>query len=147
MSIQETRLWEKALKERWPIPEAMRGVIVKSLGRILVDSETSPREKTAAARALIAADQQNIEMEKMEQSDEHEHRARLVAIAKHLGPERLSELASRAGKTIAIESPSEQGDRAGEASRVPEATPSITTRPQDPSAGKRRAKAKSRNRS
>jgi hypothetical protein len=120
--IRETRLWEKALKERWPIPEAMRGVIVKSLGKILVDAESSPREKTAAARALMAADQQNIEMEKMEQADEHEQRARLVAIAKHLGPERMSELAARAGKPIVIEPKENQGDGTGSASGIPEAT-------------------------
>ena len=119
--IRETRLWERALKERWPIPEAMRGVIIKSLGKILVDAESSPREKTAAARALMAADQQNIEMEKMEQADEHEQRARLVAIAKHLGPERISELASRTGRAIAIEGPDEsEGDGTGQASGVPE---------------------------
>ena len=52
------------MKERWPITEAMRGVIIKSLGKILVDAESSPREKTAAARALLAAEAQN-------QSDEH----------------------------------------------------------------------------
>ena len=110
------------MKERWPIPEAMRGVIIKSLGKILVDAESSAREKTAAARALMAADQQNIEMEKMEQADEHEQRARLVAIAKHLGPERMSELAARTGRAIAIEGPDEsEGDGTGQASGVPEA--------------------------
>jgi hypothetical protein len=99
----------------------MRGVIIKSLGKILVDAESSPREKTAAARALMAADQQNIEMEKMGQADEHEQRARLVAIAKHLGPERISELASRTGRAIAIEGPDEsEGDRTGQTSGVPE---------------------------
>jgi hypothetical protein len=100
----------------------MRGVIIKSLGKILIDDKTSPREKTAAARALMAADQQNIEMEKMEQADEHEQRARLVAIAKHLGPERMSELAARTGRAIAIEGPDEsEGDGARQASGVPEA--------------------------
>ena len=110
------------MKERWPIPEAMRSGIVKALGKILIDPETSPREKTAAARALMAADAQNIEMEKMEQADEHEHRARLVAIAKHLGPERISELAARAGKPIVIESKENEGHGTGSPSGIPEAT-------------------------
>lgn len=118
--IRQTRLWERALKERWPIPEAMRSGIVKALGKILIDPETSPREKTAAARALMAADAQNIEMEKMEQADEHEHRARLVAIAKHLGPERISELAARAGRPITIESKESERDGAGPPSGISE---------------------------
>lgn len=118
--IRQTRLWERALKERWPIPEAMRSGIVKALGKILIDPETSPREKTAAARALMAADAQNIEMEKMEQADEHEHRARLVAIAKHLGPERISELAARAGRPIGIEPKESEGNGAGSPGGIPE---------------------------
>ena len=114
----------------------MRGVIVKSLGKILIDDKTSPREKTAAARALMAADQQNIEMEKMEQADEHEQRARLVAIAKHLGPERMSELAARTGRAIAIEGPDEsEGDGTGQASGVPEAETGGIKRFDDTSTG------------
>lgn len=124
------------MKERWPIPEAMRGVIIKSLGKILIDAESSPREKTAAARALMAADQQNIEMEKMEQADEHEQRARLVAIAKHLGPERMSELAARTGRAIAIEGPDDsEGYGTGQAGRVSEAKTGGTQGFDDTSAG------------
>ncbi len=99
------------MKERWPIPEAMRGAIIKTLGKILVDAESSPREKTAAARALMAADAQNIEMEKMQQSDEHEYRARLVAIAKHLGPSKIARLATDAGIAIDVESSASIGER------------------------------------
>ena len=99
----------------------MREGIIGTLARVLTDDDASHREKTAAARALMAADQQNIEMEKMEQADEHEQRARLVAIAKHLGPERMSELAARTGRTLAIEGPDEsEGDRTGSSSGVPE---------------------------
>jgi hypothetical protein len=114
----------------------MRGVIIKSLGKILVDAESSPREKTAAARALMAADQQNIEMEKMEQADEHEQRARLVAIAKHLGPERMSELAARTGRAVAIEGPDEsEGDGTGQASGVSKAETGSTQGFDDTSTG------------
>jgi hypothetical protein len=86
----------------------MRSAIVKTLGKILVDAETSPREKTAAARALMAADAQNIEMEKIQQADEHEHRARLVAIAKHIGFDEVARLASENG--IAINESTDPGD-------------------------------------
>ena len=101
--IRDTRLWEKALKERWPIPDAMRGAIIRELGRIIIDASASRREKTAAAKALMAADAQNIEMEKMTQADEHEYRANLVAIAKHLEPSEVARLASNAGVTIKAE--------------------------------------------
>ena len=99
----------------------MRSGIVKALGKILIDPETSPREKTAAARALMAADAQNIEIEKMEQADEHEHRARLVAIAKHIGFDRMSELAARTGKHISIDQEAGEGDGTGASSGIPEA--------------------------
>ena len=81
----------------------MRGAIIRELGRIIIDASASRREKTAAARALMAADQQNIEMEKMTQADEHEYRANLVAIAKHLGPSEVARLAANAGVAIDAE--------------------------------------------
>ena len=81
----------------------MRGAIIRELGRIIIDASASRREKTAAARALMAADAQNIEMEKMTQADEHEYRANLVAIAKHLGPSEVARLASNAGVAIDAE--------------------------------------------
>ena len=82
----------------------MRGVIVKTLAKILIDPESSNREKTAAARALMHADAQNIEMEKMHQADEHEQRARLVEIAKHIGFSEVASLASNAGIELKTES-------------------------------------------
>jgi hypothetical protein len=82
----------------------MRGVIVKTLAKILIDPEASNREKTAAARALMHADAQNIEMEKMHQADEHEQRARLVEIAKHIGFSEVASLASTVGIELKAES-------------------------------------------
>jgi len=126
------------LKERWPIPDAMRGVIVKTLAKILIDPEASAREKTAAARALMHADAQNIEMEKMHQADEHEQRARLVEIAKHIGFSEVASLASDAGinleidKSIILES---QSDERGEDGRVSTQETSQSARHQDLSSG------------
>ena len=137
--IRETRLWERALKERWPIPDAMRGVIVKTLAKILIDPEASAREKTAAARALMHADQQNIEMEKMHQADEHEQRARLVEIAKHIGFSEVASLASTAGINLEIEESiilDSQSDKRGENGRVSTQETSQSARHQDLSAGK-----------
>lgn len=86
----------------------MRGAIIRELGRIIIDATASRREKTAAARALIAADAQNIEVEKLNQADEHERRARLVDIAKHLGPGDVARLSAESG--IIVEGISETID-------------------------------------
>lgn len=101
MGIRDTRLLERALTQKWPISEKHQQAVVAILVNILADPEASPREKTAAARALMAANSQNLEIERIEQADEHEHRARLVEIAKHLGFEQMSRLASANGITLA----------------------------------------------
>jgi hypothetical protein len=103
MPLRDTRLLAKALMQRWPINPKMREGIIGALARVLTDRNASHREKTAAARALMAADAQNIEIEKMTQADEHEYRANLVAIAKHLGPSEVARLASNAGVAIDAE--------------------------------------------
>ena len=89
----------------------MREGIIGALARVLTDPNTSHREKTSAAKALMAADAQNIEMEKMHQADEHEYRANLVAIAKHLGYSEVARLATNAGIAIDAESSLSVGER------------------------------------
>jgi hypothetical protein len=98
--LRETRLWEKALRERWPIPDAMRSVIVKSLAKILLDADSSPREKTAAAKALMAADSLNVQQERMDQADEHERRQRLVELARQLSPGEVARLSAESGVVV-----------------------------------------------
>ena len=121
--------------ERWTIPEAMRGVIVKTLAKILIDPESSNREKTAAARALIHADAQNIEMEKIQHADEHEERARLVEIAKHIGFDELAAIASENGIEIASQDErtvlEDRGERLRQDGRISEQEASKTARHQD----------------
>ena len=126
------------MKERWPIPDAMRGVIVKTLAKILIDPEASAREKTAAARALMHADSQNIEMEKMHQADEHEQRARLVEIAKHIGFSEVASLASNAGIDLEIDQSvilDSQSDERGKDGRISVEETSQSERHQDLSTG------------
>lgn len=98
--MRQTRLWERALRERWPIPEAMRSVIVKSLGKILLDANSSAREKTAAAKALMAADSLNVQQERMDQADEHERRQRLVELARQLSPGEVARLSAESGVVV-----------------------------------------------
>ena len=88
MPIRDTRMMARAVTQRWPISNEYRASIIRRLMRVLADPASSPREVTAAAKALIAAESQN-------QSDEHkvvdiELRAehdRLDAIAADLGIE------------------------------------------------------------
>jgi hypothetical protein len=64
VSLSDTRLIARALVQRWPIKPEYREAIVKQLLKVVVDPGSSPREKTAAAKALLSAEAQN-------QSDEH----------------------------------------------------------------------------
>jgi hypothetical protein len=59
--MQDARLVERALKEGWPIPAEIRGLIVKRLGAIALDDHSSPREAVAAARAVLQASKINLD--------------------------------------------------------------------------------------
>jgi hypothetical protein len=59
--IHDTRLVERALRERWPIPGALRRPLVERLGSIVQDPKATPREAVAAARAILAASRLNLE--------------------------------------------------------------------------------------
>jgi hypothetical protein len=76
--VEETRLYELALKRGWPIPATMRTKVVKRLREVIDDAEASPRELIAASKALISADQTS-----------------LAAITTALNARQQTELASR----------------------------------------------------
>jgi hypothetical protein len=78
----------------------MRSVIVKSLGKILLDANSSAREKTAAAKALMAADSLNVQQERMDQADEHERRQRMVELARQLSPGEVARLSAESGVVV-----------------------------------------------
>src|SRR3954454_24852638 len=59
--IRDVRLVERALRERWPIPKALRGPLIDRLARIVQDPEASPREATSAAKAILTASRLNLE--------------------------------------------------------------------------------------
>lgn len=65
---RERRWQAKALKQRWQIPEAKRKKLVDAQIEIALDSSESPRDRTRAFTAIVAADRVNIESEK-EQGD------------------------------------------------------------------------------
>jgi hypothetical protein len=87
--IRTTRLIERALRERWPIPKSIRKPLIERLNEIVQDTESSPREVTSAAKAILSASKLNLEtITATIKAQEHEE---LVA--------RLSELEQRVGGT------------------------------------------------
>lgn len=86
--LRDIRLIQRAMEQRWPIKPEFREALVKRLVRIIASPESTPREVSAAARALLSAESQN-------QADEHKvvdvHVStihdRLDAIAADLGIE------------------------------------------------------------
>jgi hypothetical protein len=89
---------ERAMRERWPIKPEFREKIMNALIAVLADKNASPREKTAAARALMHADAINLEAEKIVQADQHhgdrldaERMDRVAAVAQQLGLTRVVE--------------------------------------------------------
>jgi hypothetical protein len=58
--VRDTRLLERALREDWPIPEAIRRPLMVRLARIALDKSSSPRNAIAAARAILAASKNNL---------------------------------------------------------------------------------------
>jgi hypothetical protein len=59
--IHDTRLIERALRERWPIPKALRKPLIARLAKIVMDDSNSPREVTSAAKAILTASKLNLE--------------------------------------------------------------------------------------
>ena len=55
----EIRLYERAMKQRWPISDQQRGEIVNALMATINNPLSSERDKTSAARALMSAEQMN----------------------------------------------------------------------------------------
>ncbi len=115
MSVRDTRMMERALRERWPIPQELRERIVLNLIAIVANKSLSPRERTSAAKALLHADQLNVEQEKMEQLDEHEYRARLVQLARQLPLGEVARLADERGVSLDGEATQGRTDAASNA--------------------------------
>lgn len=61
--VRTTRMMERALKQRWPIKEEWREVLLERQAKIASDPGSSPREATAAFKAILAADQINLNAE------------------------------------------------------------------------------------
>lgn len=66
----DTRMLERAIKDRWPITDAMRQRLPQELAKIIESDNVSRRNKIAAARALLSADGLNMEQEKRDAGGE-----------------------------------------------------------------------------
>jgi plasmid stability protein len=104
MGIRDTRMIARAITHGYPITDEQRKALLSVLLRVALDPSNSPREKTAAARAIMAADQLNIEREKMSQADDHhgdqldqQRLNRLAFVAKQLGFNEVARIASEGG--------------------------------------------------
>lgn len=60
---------ERAIRERWPIPDEARPQVVGRLVKVVAKSK-SDREAIAASRALISADKLNLEQEKLDRMEQ-----------------------------------------------------------------------------
>ena len=86
MSVRDTRLLARALMERWPIKPEYRAAIIQKLMQVVANPNTKEREMTAAAKALLAADKQNLEAEKWEHERAKDRRiSDLSQLAQRLG--------------------------------------------------------------
>lgn len=63
-TTSDTRLVERAVRQRWPIPEDARPAIAAALADVARSRKASHRNRIAAARALTAMDALNMEQEK-----------------------------------------------------------------------------------
>jgi hypothetical protein len=76
----------RALTQRWPVSPEYKTIIVSQLMKVIADPQASPREKTSAAKALMAAEAQN-------QADEH----KLVDVSLSTRNDRLDAIAADLG--------------------------------------------------
>ena len=64
VSVRDTRLIARAIRQRWPIREEIRQALVDRQVAIATSETCNPSESTAAFRSIVAAEAQNIGAEK-----------------------------------------------------------------------------------
>ena len=60
--IHDVRLFARALRETWPIPKDMRPVVIERLREVIEDTDSSPREVTAASTVILQASRINLDV-------------------------------------------------------------------------------------
>ncbi len=77
-SRSDLRLYERALRSGWDVPESTRVEVIKVLGEIVSDAKARRRDRTAAARALLQATRVELDAIRVAQSVQHEDLSRRV---------------------------------------------------------------------
>lgn len=76
-SINDARLIRRAFRERWPISDEVRALIIARQAEIASgqDQDATPREQTSAFNAILAAEAQNQadESDRVTRRVEHVH--------------------------------------------------------------------------
>lgn len=66
-------MFERAIRERWPIPETHRSAIITKLMKVILSNESTTREVVSACRAVISADKINVDLEVPKAAHTHQH--------------------------------------------------------------------------
>lgn len=124
----EILMAQRAVKNRWPIPEEKRAEIAAQLIKDALDTNWAPRTRIAAARVLQAMDSINIEQEQLAAMDGMNPIAvlreqALVVLANGPGPTALPSEVRNTG-TLSLD------DLQALAATLDDATPSEATRPE-----------------
>ena len=75
-SRSDIRLYLRALRQGWNIPAKMRHAIIKMLGEIAADGDSTRRERISAARALMQASRVELDAIRVAQAAQYENIAR-----------------------------------------------------------------------
>lgn len=71
--MKDERMLQRAVTQRWPIPEQYKKAVIDRQVRIAIDPKATHRESTAAAKVLIAAEAQNQSDERQPVQDTQQH--------------------------------------------------------------------------
>lgn len=77
--IKDTRLYARAIRERWPIPESIKPKIIKRLVKVIDDDAWTDaerpghREVISATRALLSAEKINLDQQRLDLLREKMH--------------------------------------------------------------------------
>ena len=115
MSIKDTRMMARAITDRWPLSAEYRTSIIKVLMQIALNPSCSPRERTSAAKALIAADAVNMAQSKIIQENQH-HQERLQS--EQL--DRIANAAQRLGLARVVDAIAQERSGSGPSGNVAE---------------------------
>jgi hypothetical protein len=83
-SRSDARLYKRAMRQGWNVPEKMRKEIIKMMQAMVTDEKATPRERNAAARLLVQASRVELDAIRLAQSTEfHDFNRRLQALEDH----------------------------------------------------------------